>query len=318
MAKSKQMLAKEAAAAKKSLQQEAEKANKAEKENQLLREQLARSKKQLKISRNGGSASKKGTSRAMEKEVAKVTKTDLWKICKFFKNQTKAMKGTKCVMEKLELLEFEGLEGEKLAEAQEEWKGNYVVTVREALNMQRNYVQQELREVMEEKVFDVNKEAEFPNMEQMAQLVLRAKMDDATPTEEARKMMALFDKYWNVLIPKVAGNKWWPPSKRHHQIASYPEDRDSETDPPPVTPQDEAFCLLVWENCCKKWWCKAQCKRGVLVPYPDGADPPAEPPTQNDDGRSNAVSKNVTAGFATDTPTTRGRVGPSAIGCRCG
>jgi len=62
-----------------------------EKENAELKMKLARMKKRLKMDRTGASsdAFAHGTSKAMAREVAKLSKTKLWKVCKFFKNDAK-------------------------------------------------------------------------------------------------------------------------------------------------------------------------------------------------------------------------------------
>ena len=63
-----------------------------DKENAELKAKLACLQKRMKLERTGanftGSAS--GTTKAMVREVSKMTKTNLWKICKFFKNDYKA------------------------------------------------------------------------------------------------------------------------------------------------------------------------------------------------------------------------------------
>ena len=62
-----------------------------EKENAELRLQVARLSKRMKLDAQKTSSTSPvaGTSKAMEREVAKITKTKLWKVCKFFKNDSK-------------------------------------------------------------------------------------------------------------------------------------------------------------------------------------------------------------------------------------
>ena len=232
-----------------------------EKENQELRLKLRRIEKKLKLNRTGGVARNKeaGSNRAMQREVHKCTKQRLWKICKFLRNQNKLDKATKFVMEKLQLADLEGLEGAKLVDAQEIWKATFSPHVRTALNKQRNYVQQELRELMEKEVFQKGKEDEFPNEEQILDVALRNKLDDETPEKERALFEKLFDNYWNVLMPKVAGHLSWGPSKRHYELMSTgKEDEDSECY---VTASDEAFLVLIWLNCYKKWRYRELLKR---------------------------------------------------------
>ena len=53
---------------------------------------------------------------------------------------------------------------------------------------------------MEDKVFEKKKEGEFPNVEQMFNLVMRDKLEEDTPEEELLMYQKLFDKYWNICI----------------------------------------------------------------------------------------------------------------------
>lgn len=165
-----------------------------------------------------------------------------------------------------------GLKGTELAEAEETWKNDYASTIRTALNKQRNYVQQELREVMEG-VFKDQKEAEFPNVEQMLNIIVRDKMDDKTPEAERALYAKLFDNYWNVLIPKVAGHSSWGPNKRHHGLLSFhKEDPDDKGATTYVSEADEAFLAVIWINCYKKWAYKAHCDRNKEDTDPDHED----------------------------------------------
>ena len=120
---------------------------------------------------------------------------------------------------------------------------------------------------MENEVFKKKKEGEFPNVEQMTDLVLRNKLDDSTPDDERKQHEKLFDNYWNILLPKCSGHLLWGPSKRHYCLPS--SGTADEFDPEAsalVTPSDEAFMAILWENCCNKWWHKEECKRNKVEP----------------------------------------------------
>jgi hypothetical protein len=236
-----------------------------DKENQELKLKLAAAQSRLKFRRGGDRTFiAAGTQSAIAREVAKASKTSLWKVCKFIRNESKLLKATKFVMETLALSEMHGLEGEELVSRQEEWKAEHSGTVRKSINMQRNYVQQELRDVMRQ-VFRDEREAEFPNPDQMMELILRNKLDDATSDEERQAAEVQFDNLWNLLLPKVAGHKNWGPNKRHYLLPSFARlevDGVAEKDQPPlVSATDEAFLALVWANCYSKWWYKEECRR---------------------------------------------------------
>ncbi len=231
-----------------------------EKENQDLKLELHRLKKRLKLDQSGRSKTlKKGTQTAMEREVKKCSKTILWKVCKFLKNEKKLDKAAKYVMSSLYLSEQEGLTGKALVDAQEVWMAQWRALIRRSLNKQRNYVQQELRTVME-KVFKAGKEAEFPNQQEMLHIVLREKLDEDTPEGERKCYEKLFDNYWNVLIPKVAGHANWGPGKRHYLLLSFGREDDANQEGPGyVTAADEAFLAVIWLNCYPRWLYKEEC-----------------------------------------------------------
>lgn len=132
---------------------------------------------------------------------------------------------------------------------------------------------QELREYMEDEVFAKKKEAEFPNVEQMNNLVMRNKLDDDTPEEERKLYETLFDNYWNVLLPKCAGHSYWGPTKRHYCLPSSGTlDASDPNASGLISASDEAFMAILWENCYNKWWYKEQCKRKKVEPKDDHAD----------------------------------------------
>ena len=186
-------------------------------------------------------------------------------------------KGARFIMTKLDLKEFEGLKGAKLETAEETFIGKHKDAVRLAINKQRNYVQGELRDMMM-KVFKDKKEEEFPNGEQMKKIVLRQKMDDETPEAERKKYETLFDNTWRFLIPKVAGNKNFGPSRRYFGLLSTMGDNKDGTNPGDegwddsecfVTASDEAFLLAVFVNCYQKWWYEESCRRAGSEPNPE-------------------------------------------------
>jgi hypothetical protein len=237
-----------------------------EKENAALREKLERLTKRMKLERSGPSRAVSTNEVAMIREVKKHTKKRLWKRCKFFISEKKLLKGTKFVMKGMHLTDLEGLRGRDLIHAQEDWIATYKNVVREAINKQRNYVQQELHDYMFDEVFKKGLEEQFPTDKDIRDLVLRDKLDGDTPDEERAIMETKFDNYWNVLMPKAAGDHSWGKSKRHYGLMSTallvddaPEDEQQLC----VSAADEAFLALIWLNCYKKWWYNAQVKRGV-------------------------------------------------------
>jgi hypothetical protein len=254
------------------------------KENEMLKMKLLRLQKKLKLDRTGAArnSASSGTQTAMVREVSKCTKSKLWKVCKFIKNHAKLDKATKFVMETLDLTEMEGLKGKELVEAQEVWKAKYSGVVRQALNKQRNYVQQEIRHVLLQN-FKQNKEKEFPNIDQMLELIMRNKLDEDTEEAERHLYEKIFDNYWNVLMPKVAGHARWGPTKRHYELLSTgKEDLSDKNAPTYVSASDEAFLAVLWMNCYNKWWSQEQKRRK------DGADSVPDDEEENDEDDDDA------------------------------
>lgn len=66
-------------------------------------------------------------------------------------------------------------------------------------------------------------------------------------------MRAKFDVYWDEMIPKVAGHACWGPGKRHQGLMSTMRPYDDEDQELYVTPSDEAFLVVCWENCWDRW-----------------------------------------------------------------
>ena len=95
-------------------------------------------------------------------------------------------------MEQLELAELKGLEGEALKAAQEVWIARYKNDVRLAINKQRNYVQQELRDFMMNEFAEGN-DLLIPDVEQMEALVLRDNLEDKTDKDTLALYETLFD-----------------------------------------------------------------------------------------------------------------------------
>ena len=245
-----------------------------EKENQQLQMKLHRLQVRMKLDRQPKVNGKKKSSQktAMEIVTARETKQGLWKVCKFIKNEKKLYKASKYVMQKLDLQDHQGLSPKEKMEAEETWLADNKDTVRKALNAQRNYVQQELREAIEE-IFANKQEHTIPNVEQMMDLVMRNRLDEDTPEEERKQHQELFDVYWNLLVPKVAGHFAWGPGKRHQVLMSTGTLAQGDPDAPPaVTAEDEAFLATLWHNCYNKWWYREKCNRNGTKKDPKEED----------------------------------------------
>ena len=144
-------------------------------ETDSLKIQLARLQKRIKLDDGeGGTKKKGGESSAMHNLVEKTVKTKLWKLCKFLKGKKKLNKATRFIMNQLHLKEMDDLDPTERAEAEEMWIKKLKDTVRKALNSQRNYVQQEIREWCETKWKDGTMDHLVPNVEEIYQLAVHS------------------------------------------------------------------------------------------------------------------------------------------------
>ena len=196
---------------------------------------------------------------AMASAVKKCTNQELWKICKFFKNDNFLRKGTNFVMQKLELAELQGLDLKERIKKEEIWKELHAPVVRESLNKHRNYVCGEIQKLVYEALCK-DQTADLPNKKEIKQLMTRDKLEEDTEPALKADMEAKFVTYVNVLLPKVAGNKYWGTGTRHYQLPSssyhdicVPEGSGLDPTVEAVTASDEAFLVIVFENCYDKW-----------------------------------------------------------------
>lgn len=174
----------------------------------MLRKQLEMSKRSRKKGLPSASNTKNLT--PPQREVVKKTKTHIFQTCKIIKGPQYLQKATRMVMGMCNPREFEGLKGEELAKKQEEWAaegGGNENLVRTAVNEMRNYVNNECRDFYNIKVFPKNKDAEFPNKEQILDLALRKGMEEGDDTREL--YLGFMVVYWDVLIVKAVGVAYW-------------------------------------------------------------------------------------------------------------
>jgi hypothetical protein len=163
-----------------------------------------------------------------------------------------------------------GLSGAELVDRQEFWIAMHKNDVRYALNEKRNYCQGELREHMV-KIVAAKKEDLYPDETQILQILERKGLQKGP---NLKQMQGFLDMHWDVLLPKVAGNTNWPPTKRHYNNLS-----TAETDPKItvdtkkgeekvkfmcVDHTTEAFLVAIWENCYPRWRYQALQKRKKL------------------------------------------------------
>jgi len=217
-------------------------------------------------------------SEAMANAVKKCTKKDLWKVCKFIKNDDFLRKGANFVMQKLELSDLDGIPVKERIKREEIWKEVHGPIIRETLNKHRNYVSGEIQKVVYE-ALKSDQDDLLPNKKEVRLLMLRDCLDEETEAEVREDMENKFVTYVNDLLPKVAGNKYWGPSTRHYYLPSsykhdivVPEGSELDSTVDAVSASDEAFLALVFDNSYDKWKKQAEkYKKSVLDKQKDAS-----------------------------------------------
>ena len=210
------------------------------------REHLAKSKKK------GRKSQGNSTDSATKNLVFDTTKYKFFSICKFLSDEKQLLQATRHVMNMLEIGAFRGLEGTKLAEAQELWVQAHKDTVREAINSHRNYIQHQLQSKFKEALGKGGyKLRDMPDPDEILEVALRKGLTDKD--EFPARAQWVFEFYWDVLIPVVAGHKNWGPGKRHHCLMSTARPEGDPSAELFVTPSDEAYTVVCWENYLGPW-----------------------------------------------------------------
>lgn len=235
-------------------------------ENKALKEKEALAKQRAKMVVNSSSNGAEG--QAMTALIKKVVNVELWKNCKFIKNDKFAEKAAKLVLRKLKLQEMEGLEGDQLAAAEKIWVNAHKSKICSMLNDRRNYVIQQLG-VLFKDFAAAGKLDELPTPTEMKDLVMRENMDGNADKDQKAKMDAFLDKYWDALMPIVAGHKHWAPKQRWNSLMSFAKRDENNADSEwLVHPSDEAFLLIAWENSYDRWTYKASAGDAFLEKDP--------------------------------------------------
>ena len=81
-------------------------------------------------------------------------------------------------------------------------------------------------------------------------------------------MRIVFGWHWDKFLPIISSHKRWSPAKRHHNCISTARPNNDPNQMLYVTPSDEAYAVLVWENYAPHWTWKEQ----LLVPVQAAAD----------------------------------------------
>ena len=239
------------------------------KQNQLL-------KLQNQAYESAGRGSKSGprsTASAIRNVIIEAAKQIAFPKCAFLNANT--IKGaTKKVMNSIDILEHEGLKPSDLKQAQADWVAAHQKTIRLAFNEYRNYHQSQAKKLWEY----TNNIADFdvPNEQEVEAVAKRQGLTDKDPNPE--RMRQVFVWYWDSFLPIIASNKRWGKGKRHYNCLSTARPNNDPAETLYVTPSDEAYAVVVWENYAPFWTWKAEIKAAKREPtQEDLKDPRSEP-----------------------------------------
>jgi hypothetical protein len=117
----------------------------------------------------------------------------------------------------------------------------YKGTIRKAIFRTRNYVASQHKKVM------LKRYKSHGSMPTVAQLLKCLKRDIKTDEE-----FEIFAFYWEELLPKQVGSLLWRQEVRHYETICEAMRRDVPS-LPMITPEDEAFTVLVIQNSRDRW-----------------------------------------------------------------
>ena len=136
-------------------------------------------------------------------------------------------------------------------------------------------------------------------------VALHNHLDDKASKKKLERHEALLDIWWTKLVPRIAGNRHWGPSKRNYELLSSGKETPGDEKSCYVTASDEAFLVVLWLNCYRKWMYEIEVKRlprpGRPAAWKEGDDEPEnemdakDPRFQTPYTSSNVVSPNMEA-----------------------
>ena len=117
----------------------------------------------------------------------------------------------------------------------------------------------------------------IPTVEQLVLVASRQGLSEGDPNLGTNQVV--FDVYWDEMLPRTVGNASWGPNKRRYGLLSTHHAPNSDEDHPYVTPSDEAFFLVLYENGYDKWKYYHQCAHPEPTkenPEPKAVEPDAK------------------------------------------
>ena len=167
------------------------------------------------------------------------SKSILWSRVKFIQSPEEEMMAAKMLI---------GYAQKKLPQEQLKSKASrkalattYKVIMRRAIFQKRNYVAAEHKKVM---MKQYEEKGAMPTVDQLVKCLQRK-----IKTEDEK---VIFQFYWEKLLPKQVGSLMWSKDVRNYNTICEATRRDVPKHPM-ITPEDEAFTVLVIENSYDRW-----------------------------------------------------------------
>ena len=202
----------------------------------------------------GSSANNVDVSLPITKELKELiesqTKTILWGMVKFIQSPEEEMMAAKMLIKCAD-----GLPDDSVAtkEDREALANTYKGYIRKAIFQRRNYVAAEHKKVMVKRFME---KGSMPTVHQLLKCLRRQISSD--------KDYEILEFYWEELLPKQVGSCVWSKEVRNYTTICDAIRKDvTHKKLPMITPEDEAFTVLVIENSLERWLTEVNEKNGV-------------------------------------------------------
>ncbi|MGL5934931.1 MAG: hypothetical protein ACRCZI_04835, partial [Cetobacterium sp.] len=231
------------------------------KENEKLKEQLRVTKMELqrnayRKTHNKSEPTEEEKSWALR--ILKNIKSYLWPKELFINTDVKLHRATVLLMKYMGGPEVGANATDKeRADAEERWVKSYSDIVRKQYNVQRNYVQGQLRDLMVKHL--MADEVPVVGVEEIEKIVQRD--EDFLASEDGKKA---FEFYHDEILKCVACKEHWDNKfRQHNTISEARHDYDSVLGKKTlcIPPKFEGFVLILFKNCYAKWMFIAEQKK---------------------------------------------------------
>ena len=209
-------------------------------ENQKLQKRIDNTQVKLRHAHSNSLEVSLPIKKDLRELIEKQTKTILWSMVKFIQSPQEEIMAARMLVACAH-----GLPEENVAskEDREATANTYKTYIRKAIVKRRNYVAAEHKKVMFRRFKD---KGSMPTVPQLIKCLRRDIKDDED--------FEIFEFYWDELLTKQVGSCIWSREvRRYKTICEAVRKEHSQKRLPMITPEDEAFTVLVIENSHERW-----------------------------------------------------------------